>query len=736
MIASKITAFSLRQPRVVMLITLATVVFSGLGFLRIHVDTDPENMLPPDHAVRLRNDVLEQEFGAGPIVAIGVFGQVTSPAALSALSEVHQTLAQRSDVVAESTISVASAFDEPPTSAAEAAEVVHRIRANPFLNRNVLFDDGTGSALFVALTDKSVATEVADEAAALITAKPALANATVRVAGQPLAEDAFGQEMFVQMAIYAPAAGLLVFMILLVFFRRLHLVVPAMLLAMATVISTMGALIGSGNTLHIMSSMIPIFLMPVAILDSVHVTSEFFDRYDGSDRRELLSKILDDLQRPIGYTSLTTAAGFASLVLVPIPPVRVFGLFVAIGVGIAWLLTLSFLPAYLVSVAEARLGIPNSGDASNKPDTDGVLPTVGRTAVKGRGPLIVVAALFGIAAIPTLATVRVNDNPVRWFRSDHEVRVATDALTESLPGTFTASLLVSETPMASLDDPLVRESVGGLVEHLRSLPEVGAVYSYLDGPNPLMRADSRANVRMQLRTGDNVAMEELVRSTTDYLDAEPLGGLRAEWAGESYLNLVWQQEMVSGMVVGFATTLVVIAMLLTVLFRSVRWALLAMLPILWTILIVYGALAVLGRDLDMPVAVLSTLSLGIGIDFAIHFIARFRARLANGVDRRTALSDFYAEPARAVTRNAVVIGVGFMPLLLSSLVPYTVVGALLASIIALSWFATLAILPAIVAGPQRKNPTAVEAHDLLEPRSLDNGSVLSHSHELANHLCT
>ena len=199
-------------------------------------------------------------------------------------------------------------------------------------------------------------------------------------------------------------------------------------------------------------------------------------------------------------------------------------------------------------------------------------------------------------------------------------------------------------------------------------------------------------------------MQAVVDVAEAQLAAAPIPGLRFDWAGEAYLNLTWQQKMVSGMLVGFATTLVAIFALLVALFRSLRWAVAAMVPVLWTVLVVYAALAVLGRDFDMPVAVLSTMVLGIGVDFAIHFVERFRALADRHGSARAAIAEFHREPARALTRNAVVIAVGFAPLLASSLVPYVVVGVLLASIVGLSWLASIVVLPALVAGPDRSRP--------------------------------
>ena len=98
----------------------------------------------------------------------------------------------------------------------------------------------------------------------------------------------------------------------------------------------------------------------------------------------------------------------------------------------------------------------------------------------------------------------------------------------------------------------------------------------------------------------------------------------------------------------------------------------------------------------MPLAVLSTLVLGIAIDFAIHFIQRYRELLKETLTGRLAMTRVFEEPARAITRNALIVALGFVPMFFSSLVPYLVVGALMASIMVLSWLASLLLLPAII----------------------------------------
>jgi len=128
---------------------------------------------------------------------------------------------------------------------------------------------------------------------------------------------------------------------------------------------------------------------------------------------------------------------------------------------------------------------------------------------------------------------------------------------------------------------------------------------------------------------------------------------------------------------------------MALLFRSMRLGLLAMVPLTFTILGVYGIIGWIGKDYDMPIAVLSSLTLGLSVDFAIHFIERTRALLRASGSFAVASEQIFEEPARAIARNAIVIAIGFTPLLFAPLVPYITVGAFMAAIMTLSGLSTL-----------------------------------------------
>jgi predicted RND superfamily exporter protein len=206
-----------------------------------------------------------------------------------------------------------------------------------------------------------------------------------------------------------------------------------------------------------------------------------------------------------------------------------------------------------------------------------------------------------------------------------------------------------------------------------------------------------ANVWLQMTSGDNRDMVQVTERVDQYLQSNPLPeNVSLDWAGLTYLNVIWQNDMVNGMLRALLGSFVIVFLMMLVLFRSFWFAALAMLPLSVTITFIYGMIGLVGKDYDMPVAVLSSLTLGLSVDFAIHFLERTRAIQKETGDWRESMTRMFSEPARAIARNAIVIAVGFLPLLLSPLVPYNTVGIFLCAIMTISCLVTLILLPNIM----------------------------------------
>ncbi len=853
--------FSVKHYKLIATVVVLFTLLLALLIPRIRVDTDPENMLSEDEAVRVFHNQTKEQFSLSDIVVLGIVNNknpngVFNPDSLSKiyeLTEFAKTLSWPDEEKPDEQIGVIEVdllgpstvdhigqggpgevvfewlMKKPPATEAEALEIRDKAMSNPLLKGTLVSEDGKAVCLYLPLTSKDLSYRVYSKLQEKITTFKG--DEQYHITGLPVAEDTFGVEMFIQMAISAPLAMVVIFLLMLIFFRKLVLVISPMIVAIVSVISTMGLLIGLGYPVHIMSSMIPIFLMPIAVVDSVHILSEFFDRYTAQKgRKNTILEVMDNLFTPMLYTSLTSAAGFASLALTPIPPVQVFGIFVAVGIMIAWVCTITFVPAYVMMIKEKAL--ENFGHEAlhvEKQSRLGKLLNLGgRLTYNKAKPILLMILIITAVAVYGITQIEINDNPVKWFSKNHPIRRADIELNKHFGGTYmaylvlegpeeqkveheyldglrkrlleTAGRLTDEFPEAqavaaqmeklllanasedatkeqfldklaelanekadTADDELAdawfeiaeffdleterlkifkqpetlryisrlqkylqdtglvgksnsitdvvkkvyQELTDGKEENFKIPQSPGAVAQCLlqfqSSHNPedlwhLVTYDyMKANIWIQLTSGDNKDMEKVVKEVDKYFTANPPPvTLKHNWAGLTYINTVWQNKMVLGMLQSFLGSFIIVFIMMTILFRSPLWGIICMIPLTITIAVIYGIIGLVGKDYDMPVAILSALTLGIAVDFSIHFLERARASFAETNSWQSSARVMFGEPARAISRNVLVIAIGFLPLLAAPLVPYKTVGIFLCAIMALSGAITLLALPSII----------------------------------------
>ncbi len=836
-------------------------LITGAFFPLVVMDTDPENMLEKSEPVRVFHNETKERFNLSDIVVLGVINRndpdgVFNPASLRriyALTNFAKSLRWRDsedpdrfegvievDIIAPSVVDHMSQagpgtirfewlMQEPPDSREEARAIRDKALSNPLLKGQMVSEDGKAICIYLPLTDKllsyRVYTELRNQIAALG------GEEEYHIIGLPVAESAVGVEMFKQMSTASPLAMIVILGLLLLFFRRWTLVILPMIVATVSIVSSMGLMIALGFPVHILSSMLPIFLMSIAMVDSVHVLSEFFDVYTPEKGRlETIREVMNTLFAPMLYTSLTTSAGFLSLTLAPIPPARVFGAFLSLGVMIAWLVTILFVPAYIMMIPERRL--KNFGLRAQQGVKQNLLTRIlretGKLTFHHPKAVLFVTAVAVAVAIWGITKIQINDNYAKRFAMSHPIRKADIALNQHFGGTYTAYLILEgngapglpnvdatrirtelirhaesirdaypEAPRLaeqlaaemsrvtpgsrSISDfvdasiaLMQRESVGssdevyfawqeietflalekekvkvfknpevleymvGLQDHLlatglvgkcnsvadvvrkvnqelidgrdenfripRKLQGVGECYMQYQQshrPNDLWHLVTpdfmQANIWMQFPTGDSMNTKATVQAVDAYFaNHTPPVGLTYRWAGLHYLNRVLEVKLVWGFLKSFLGSFLIILLMMTFLFRSILWGVLCMVPLTVTLVAIYGITGLIGKDYDLPIAVLSALSIGMAVDFAIHFLQRSRANYAERGSWEETSEQMFGEPARAISRNVLVIAIGFLPLLTASLIPYKTTGIMLFAILALSGVVTLLFLPAVL----------------------------------------
>lgn len=818
MLKDYITRISTTYPKTVITIcTIITIIFL-FSIPKIKIDTDPVHMLPEDNnAVVLYNNI-KKEFNLSDFIVLGIESKdsksLFNDENLRKLDLIHREILQikyykektllnnalsilglgednskdKELIVKEDVISISSADDisksyngelvvSPimetiPKTDDESRLVLEKINNNPILRNKLTSKDGSLVSFFIPLKEgkKEYSFFIGREVRKIVN-KYFGENENIYIAGLPLAESTFGNEMFIQMAVYAPMAGLVVFLLMLFFFKNLRMVISPMIIGIMAVIWSMGALIYSGNVIHIMSSMIPIFILPIAVLDSVHFLSVLSERIKISKNRQVaIKETMNELFSPMLFTSITTIVGFSSLASTGIPPVIVFGIAVAFGVLISWLLTIVFIPSFMMILSEESI----ISFSNVKPNffVTFVIDNAKKLVIKFPKSIIVVSIITILISIFGIIKIEVNDNPVRWFKKKHELRTADIAMNKKLAGTYIANLKftipktnegiqdieaddfaeIEESSYPSIRDPKVIKYISKIQDYLNNLKDengekiVGDTVSIIDllkrvgnvafGSNEIPNSKEKISQYMflfesgdikrgkdmwklitpneslssqmwvYLKSGDNQLVNKVMSKLDIFMKDNPPfvfkteNGkdvrLKVEWSGLVHVNSIWQNEMVSGMAKALTGSFIIVFIIMTLLFRSSIWALIAMLPLSITIMSIYGLIGFSGKFYDMPIAVLSSLTLGLSVDFAIHFIAHTKMYIEKYQDSSKVFDALFNGTIQAIWKNVLVIAIGFCPLFFAGLVPYITVGSFFFLIMLVSGSTTILLMPAIL----------------------------------------
>ncbi|MGD9159314.1 MAG: efflux RND transporter permease subunit [Desulfobacteraceae bacterium] len=846
------------------LATLIMVIFTFVMcafFPLVNVDTDPENMLPANDPERVFHNKMKKQFALSETIVVGIVNKtdkdgVFNPDTLKRvykLTEFARTLRWQDegnpdkfsgvvevDMLGPSLIDHMTQgapgeikFDwlmsTPPETREEALMIREKAYSNPMLKGRMFSEDGKVICIYLPLTDKHLSYRINTELNKVIGQMDG--DEEYHIAGVPVAEVAIGVEMFSQMSVGSPLAMAVILGLLLLFFRKWRLVILPMIIAMFSVMSTMGMMIALGFDVHILSSMIPIFLMCIGTVSSIHILSEFFDSYTkDKGRKETIKEVMNTLFIPILYTSLTTAAGFASLIFTPIPPAQVFGAFLCIGVMIVWLYTIIFVPAYIMMIPEGKL--ENFGMSAHQKKDKNILSKILKntgnlTYNRGKLVLVILVAVIAVGVWGT-TQIKVNDNYAKRFADSHPIRKADIALNDHLDGTYTAYLILEGNKPDQFTKEQIQKVYNGLIDYAdnikaefmdaprlalgisQKLPELAgqnrsyedflaSVIGYIDEKSDLSTDDEfyaydelkgfiglekeklkifkrpeilkyiesmqnsikksgvvgkstslvdavskvnqemidgrpenyripdtlqgvaecyfqyqqghrphdlwhmvtpdymSTNIWVQINSGDSSAIQKTVRTVDEYINQNPPPvEMTHRWAGLHYINLVLSEKLIPAMLRSFLGSFIVVFIMMSFLFRSIRWGLLCMLPLIITVLTIYGIIGIFGKDYDLPVAVLGVLALGMAVDFAIHFLQRARGKYDQKGSWKEVNTEMFGEPARAISRNVLVIAIGFLPLLVATLVPYKVMGIMLFAIMTLSGILTLLALPAML----------------------------------------
>lgn len=730
----------------------------GSGLLRLDLRTDgaaiqPQGNATVERTLADRETFLDREQAIVLLTSRPDGPSLESELGFRELVRLQRSLESLPSVDAEAIRSLATLLDPDPTVEIQDIEPfldhvpqqpgypawLARLRAFPLTDGLFLSASGRAAAFYVGVAPGQGRDAFLDELESWVAAN-ASPEYELRLTGPVAAEVMLGRVVLRDLVWLVPVMLAVIALLLFVSLGTLGGVSIPLAEVLLVLVWTLGAMGHLGVPITLVTTILPIVLMTISVTDEVHLLERFQarlaadpatreDRNTGPRRRRAMEGAIADVGRPIVLTSLTTAVGFLSFLSASMDPIRHFGLFAAIGILIAMLLSFSFVPA-LALLLPARCFEP----ARRARRSPGLWPHE-RLLIRRPGAAALLALLLVVGALPGLLRLSVQDSWIDNFDPSSEIVSAERDFNQEFWGSYRLDITLQsdEIRFFQYQDGLelmeeVREvalggpRVAGVESHLlpfgevaKQIGEQGALSSLPHrillrivvlawtvrdevGLDQLLAwGGQSARARLYVNSPDHVRARALRR----YLDRElpprlEPHGVRYHLSGELAVATEVVGSIVSNQLRSVGWALLGIALLLLATLRSLAKAALVMAPLAAALPLLLGAMGYLGVSLGIATSMFSALALGVGVDFALHFQHAYERASRGGRSHEDALRESLRTSGRAIRWNATVLGLGFLVLCGSELKPNHSLGFLLSAAIAACYAMTLLLLPALL----------------------------------------
>jgi predicted RND superfamily exporter protein len=688
---------------------------------------------------------------------------VASPAGFDALERLHASITHLRAVAPGGVKSLASLvepiegttalvdvdhyLDDIPTAPEPFARLLARLHAHPLVDGLFLSQNGRHAALYVSLDPG------ADREAGLAEVDRWLARQDrrsfdLRLTGPVVAEIELGHTVVRDLAWLTPLMAVVVALLLFLSLRTLAAVVIAGAEVLVVMVLTLGAMGFLGVPITLVTTIMPVILLAMTVADEVHLLerlqtdldAEAASRGGGEIRREdvrrLMEHNLTHLHRPIVLSSLTIAIGFLSFPTGTLEPLRQFGLFSGLGLVVALLMSFTLIPALAATLPpsffrQLHLLRRNGAAVAGPPiearlgDHEAVafwlcctliavsLVGVSRLIVQDswvdnfdpRAPLVSAERDYNANFWGSyLYDVVLRSEDPGFFRRPEGVVLAEKVAAALERGPHVGRALSYLVPMRVIGDIVGKPGPLSQLERqdLRTLNAVGLVLRKQLDLNQLTTLDGRSiRVRLFVKSPNyarSAALDDFVRREVPRVLAG--SGVQHHFSGDIPLSVSVIHAIVTNQLSSISWTLVGVAAIVLLAYRSLWIALLVSAPVTAAAAMVFGGMGYVGVPLGIASSMFAALSVGASVDFALHWWHVYEREREAGRDHRPAARTALEVSGPAIRWNALVLSLSFLVLSLSALKPNHTLGWLLATAIGSAYLTTLLLMPRLVRGFQ------------------------------------
>ena len=502
-----------RRPRVIVAIISACTLFFAAQLPRVQIDNDVMNFIPAEHPDKLAFEHMDDIYDADLAMVVGI--QSLSGAILSAdgiylidrISTEIENFPGVSGVTSLTSVDFIQADEEGLRAGPlvadfegtdrEINELRRRIASWPAYDRSLVSDDMSATQLVVTIQPKLPV----EQREAIYLAIRAIADENSGdeyrffIAGEPVLTLLMTDNIRTDIVVLIPIVVVVVLLALYIFFRRLAGVVLPMVAVLVSTIWTVGLMALLGVKLSMAATVIPVLMIAVGSAYGIHIVSHYFRKIDDRrqsspddagaadgaafsavDHRTILFSVLKDVGMPVLMAGVTTIIGFGALMTSEVLPMRDFGIFTAVGVGVALMVALTLIPSLLL--LHPPVVRPTGSDTAAG---HGLLIVLYRYFATSRVRVIVVSSIIAAAAVYGTSLLVVDNELVTYFKGDTEIRRSDEFLRENFLGTRSFDINVVGSAPGDLTKPEILSVMDDLAIHLETThPEISKVLSYTD----------------------------------------------------------------------------------------------------------------------------------------------------------------------------------------------------------------------------------------------------------------
>ncbi len=738
----KFSQWIIRYRLTIVLVTLGLTIWLGLRIKNLEMDSDILNSLPENDSIAATYKNIGKKFGGNSMgMVILKTDNIYKTRVLEDVRRVTDSLSVMPGISTvtgltniieikggDFGIEVGNLLDEYdlPKTKEELDSLKSKVMSNKMYHGNIVSDDGTATMVIFTLQDGVNKKEIAQRIKKKVRARQL--PESVYFGGLPMMMEDVGNLMQKDIGNLLPITLIVIMLILFISFKSIRGVILPLLSAGISIVWVMGLMQLFGYRIDLITNELPIVLLAVGSAYTIHVVNRINEE-KGENRKEALKTAVAYITIPVFLSGITTVFGFGSFVFgAYLTMIKHFGIFTSLGVFFALIISLIFIPA-LISLFNWY----NKRNIKERPRKttrnlleEKILAPLSTLINRHPERVLIISLLLVVLSGIGITRIKTSVNMADYFKKDNPTRITDDLMKAEFGG----SLPVFVCFKGDIQDPKVLKTIDATEQYMKKflyikttqsvddlikqmndvmgegekIPDQRAkieqLWFLLDGQDimPQLVTDDKTEAVIQSRfaSSDSKDMEEFVRYMDDYIRNNSSDACLIQITGMPSVYVKLNSSLIKSQFTSLALALVLVVAIVGLILKSVKKGLYAVVPIIATILILFGFMGYTGISLDVATVLVASVALGMGIDYSIHIITHFYGDYAKTGSIREAVNQTVRISGKAIIINVASVAAGFLVLLFSNIVPIQNFGLLVALSMVGSGFAALTILPVIL----------------------------------------